>query len=112
MRFLLVILLIALLPLRSWASESMALHMAVADISAVQTSADVAQMPPDCPMLVSPEKAKAGCSSCHLCMALGVFEFTVAGSAPFTPQHLVSVNAYAFRSAALNQAIKPPIFRT
>jgi hypothetical protein len=51
MRQILLILMIALLPLRGWASESMAVSMAVQQLVVAQMqTVDEAGMPADCPL--------------------------------------------------------------
>ncbi|TWO72952.1 hypothetical protein FN976_01535 [Caenimonas sedimenti] len=79
MRRLVIVLMLALLPLRMWAAEGMLNGMALAGLASPEAQA--ASMPADCPMLAAaghqaPQPGdKAGdvivtCLSCQLCAAM------------------------------------------
>jgi len=101
MHRLLLILLIALLPLRSLAGDVMAVH-------AVQAQAMQAAMPADCPMQHGADGLAASCGDCQLCVA-------VADLQAQSPQILVglahpapSAAPVAFYSAPSRPGLKPP----
>jgi hypothetical protein len=111
----LLILLIALLPIRSFASESMGFSMAqsthtlemIADSDS--SHCEMMQSVSSTPDFESEHHYKPTCQSCSLCMA---FAFVV-------PTQLMSVNQFSYQllqrelllidSALLAQPIKPPI---
>ena len=123
MRHMLLILMIALLPLRGWASEGMVVSMAVQQLVAANGgTAKQAEMPADCPF-VSPMSENSpsgtnsepisslckGCTTCQLCMAL------VTGYAPMPDIAAHSHHAQrlssgiSFTSAEHAPRFKPPI---
>jgi hypothetical protein len=117
-----VILLVILMPLRGWSTESMASRMAysqaVAEVADAQMSMD--GMPADCPMLAQaeskfdkstrPAKGFAGCQTCQLCMTLASLSFPqIQLSAHRTEVHPDSSRT-RFSSADLALQVKPPIF--
>ena len=118
MRTLVLILMVALLPMRMWAAEGMSVRMAVDQAAAASGIAALESMPDDCPMMA---KAKAGtgsddgapqsathCVACHLCAAsacLPPVDFE-QGPAP-TGSPAASLPAYA--SADLARDLRPPI---
>lgn len=127
-RTFLLILLIAVLPLRGWTAERMADHMA-ANSGAASQHATTGAMPADCPMMLQ-MAVKAGamqdpatdddsaapttssertCQSCQLCMSLAAPETTAVQAASPAPQTLAVHSAYRFASADLPRSIKPPI---
>lgn len=75
MRIVLVVLMLALLPLRLWAAEGMAMRMAQEQLGASAATS----MPADCPMMAKAgavqdmqdeaPQASGQCASCHLCSA-------------------------------------------
>jgi hypothetical protein len=126
MRRVVILLLIAMLPLRGWATEAMAVSMAVQQLVAIDGSdlarKTLASPSEDCPMqtgTIALDDGKRGqktispfckaCTSCQLCMALttgpslGVKQ---PGLATFAP---VAIDADGFTSAELTQGYKPPI---
>lgn len=122
-----IILLIALLPLRGWSVERMAVHMA-ASASAAQA------MPSDCPMMIqtgasasdagakhlgdSSDKGDYGkspgnslsCQSCQLCMSLATPDTPAIQPLAGGPRATTAARAERFASADLPRATKPPIF--
>ena len=136
MRVLLLALMIAILPVRGWLGNAMALDMATAQLSAAQapastavrglvTPADLAAasaMPEDCPMSAGNSERKSmnagpsgksdsscNCNSCELCMSLASFDFTTiaaGGSKPFAGH---AFKATRFSSAERVSRLKPPI---
>jgi hypothetical protein len=111
MRRLLLILLIALLPLRSGVGDAMAVGMAA---GAVAHNRAQAAMPADCPMHASGDPSATGtpcssCDTCGLCVATAPAPLVcVPGSA--TPSHAApTLPARHFASAALWPRFKPPI---
>lgn len=116
MRTVVLILMIALLPLRMWAAEDMAVRMAQADVSAAQMSPSD-PMPEDCPMMADATQhqeshdgshAKVHCMSCQLCAAAAcmpelAFERDVAPTGPAVTR------ASNYVSADLAPDLRPPI---
>ena len=118
MRTLVLILMIALVPMRMWAVEGMAVRMA-ADQSASAGISVMESMPDDCPMMAK-AKAETGsddggpqaathCVACHLCAASACLPAVAfeQGPAPTGPP-AASLPAYA--SADLARDLRPPIF--
>jgi len=129
MRTLVLVLMIALLPLRGWVGEAMAGHMAAHQLSAIKSvaaspdgtgaAADFSsqaamQAMPDCherPAAAEPVAADvcASCSHCQVCAAVAFEPGTalLAGlaAAPARP----ATAAERFASAPRAAAIKPPI---
>ncbi|MBC7617378.1 MAG: hypothetical protein H7293_00035 [Candidatus Saccharibacteria bacterium] len=130
MRRVLLILMIALLPVRGWAADNMGLVMAVAGVSAQQstvpamsdagpaTSAGAQKfwgMAADCPMRVSPaadgdqSASNTGCTTCQLCMAVFTSQaFTFIGTT-LLPQAPPGLGSTLFSSAERVAGFKPPI---
>ena len=130
MRRVLLILMIALLPLRGWAADNMGLVMAVAEVSAHQSTVSAVpdagpatsagaqtflSMAADCPMRASPaadgdqSASHTGCTTCQLCM--GVFTsqaFTLIGTT-LLPQAPPGLGSTRFSSAERVAGFKPPI---
>jgi cytochrome c553 len=118
MRTLVLLLMIALLPLRMLAAEGMAVRMAADQAASAAGISAMESMPDDCPMMVK-AKAETGsddgapqgathCVACHLCAAsacLPAIAFE-QGPAPTGPP-AASVSAYA--SADLDRDLRPPI---
>jgi hypothetical protein len=120
-RSFVLILIIALLPIRMWAAEAMSIRMAGQEgPSTASMGMDSMQamddMPPDCPMLAAAEKAQkdeskgsgTACLSCQLCAAVDVSaDFKpLAEASPALPAILASSN---FDSADPTRENKPPI---
>jgi hypothetical protein len=114
-RRLVLVLLLALLPLRMWAAEDMLNGMALADLK--PAAASHAAMPPDCPMQAAhgpatpqdePVGGIASCLSCQLCAAVALPpEFALSrGPAPSRPETAATPR---FASAELLPDHKPPI---
>ena len=137
MRRFLLILMIALLPMRGWAADMMAVAMAAQHLHAVQsiqaaydglnTAAEATgQVQPsmlaDCPMMAMPtgkpasdSNDKAGspifkvCTSCQLCMALATEHPQVLALAPFASHAPPVSRVFEFAGVTVAAAIKPPI---
>ena len=129
MRHLLLVLMIALLPVRGWAVDVMALSMAAGQLNAIESvtvesvdtraagqseSENQAAMPTDCPMQVqAADKAGAGvchgCNTCLLCMAVVTgYPMALAGTASL-PQAEQAIGSASFTSAVRAPGFKPPI---
>lgn len=110
MRYFVVALLIALLPLRGWIGDAMATEMATMKAGCheqVTTAADAPQAQHAVSDKAHPHAAV--CAFCTICHTVAVvnFEFPVLPQTPvFAPPP--SPNA-AFRSVALAPGVKPPI---
>ena len=129
MRLLFVALMIALLPIRAWVGDAMAVDMAVQQVLMTQSSAStgpasahMSAMPEDCAMSAqtnhgkSVEGDKAGetasscnCSSCELCAALASFTLPTLATAAFTPYAESPSRGTRFSSAERVFNLKPPI---
>lgn len=117
-RSFILVLMIALLPLRMWAAEGMSTQMAVAS-SGMASSASQATtgMPADCPFMAAAaqddasgdaEAGTASCASCHLCGAVAA-PATLESAPAFSPRILAPPAAQSFQSALSPLADKPPI---
>ena len=128
MHRVLLILMIALLPVRGWAADNMGLSMAVAEViqrsssvasesslTSAQSTQSLFSMAADCPMRVSPaadgdqSASHTGCTTCQLCMAVftsQVFTFIGTTLLPLAPPGLGSTR---FSSAERAAGFKPPI---
>lgn len=120
MRTIVLILLVALLPLRMWASEGMAMRMAQAELaSAAHGSMTAAAMPEDCPMMAKTASGSrpqddslpsdhASCLTCQLCAALAMDSTatTARHAVPMAPPDSVGKR---FASADPLRELKPPI---
>ena len=123
MRHLLLILMIALLPLRGWASETMAVSMAVEQLVVAQMqTVDEAGMPTDCPFFGQASKTSTtdthsetvsplckGCTTCQLCMALVTGYPPMLGAAIELPHAQRLTTSASFASAERAPGFKPPI---
>ena len=123
MRHILLILMIALLPLRGWASESMAVSMAVQHLVVAQKQvAGEAEMSADCPFFgqtseQSTTEVKSGgisplckgCTTCQLCMALVTGYPPMVGAAIELPHAQRLTISASFASAERAPGFKPPI---
>jgi hypothetical protein len=115
LRNCLIILLIALLPIRSWASERMGIQMAQPSHS-MQSMADgddnhceMMQSEPNNPNSQSEHHDKPSCQVCSMCMAFAFIQ----------PSISININHYSYQlavrkillidSASLALPIKPPI---
>lgn len=108
--------MIALLPLRMWAAEGMAVRMAHGEIAAAAGASHMDSMPEDCPMAA---KAKAGsseeapqaaghCVACHLCAASACLPQTALGQKP-APAGPPAFSSPRFASADAPRDLRPPI---
>ena len=117
MRYLMLALMIALLPLRGWVGNAMAVDMALQQT--VQAQADAKEssaMPEDCPMhagTASDPMTAAGhcndCDTCELCLALASFTQSTATVANFSPHAQLPSAGQPFSSAESSTRLKPPI---
>ncbi len=116
MRYLLLALMIAVLPVRGWVGHVMALDMASQQV--LQAQAEVKEssaMPADCSMLAgaATDTAAAGhcndCDTCELCLALASFAWSVGAMAFFTPAAGPPSAGHRFSSAESSTRLKPPI---
>lgn len=117
MRSFVLILMVALLPLRLWAAEGMSVRMAFDEAHAV-IGAPVDSMPEDCPMKARPKAASdAGddsaqsvshCFACQLSAASAPVAVANLGRGP-APAGLPSWSATLYASADLPRALRPPI---
>ena len=129
MRHLLLAFMIALLPVRGWVGNAMAIGMASQQVAMAQAnSVDAAMnaelaMPADCPMhaqAVSDQGADTdptaaaglhcnGCDACQLCLALASLTWThVTADSPI-PDAAPLANASRFSDADSVASLKPPI---
>ena len=118
MRTLVLILMIALLPMRMWAAEGMAVRMAQDEVAAAVGMAEMSSMPEDCPMMAmakadpgSQDEAPQGaghCMACHLCAASACLPEVAfeQGPAPAGPPFAFKP---AYVSADLARDLRPPI---
>ncbi len=123
MRYLFVIIMIALLPLRGWAGHVMAVDMAGQQIAAAQQAVtNLAEknsgtaMPADCPMLDQADaddsagsNANCSCDTCELCLALVSVKDTGLLAFTFTPYTTPQAASAGFSSADRATRLKPPI---
>lgn len=137
MRHLLFALMIALLPVRGWVGNAMAVDMAAQQITVAQGEAlkpkplmhqnasppALASMPADCPMLSQavsdpgtdiPQDTATGtpcndCNSCQLCLALASFSWAAPPDGSFAPHSAPLNRGTRFRSADSAFSLKPPI---
>ena len=127
MRYLLVALMIALLPLRGWAGNVMAVDMAAQQVLMAQmVSVDKAinagsAMPADCPMQAQATADKAsdvgqatgthcnGCDTCQLCLSLATFTWTRVADGLLKPQATPVTIGIRFSNADSVASLKPPI---
>ena len=110
----LILVLIALLPLRAWSVERMAVHMAGNELAAAAGVA-LAAMPADCPMHMTAAgdsnetQAERGCQSCQLCMSLSPASLPQLKAPGLRPLATASPQAERYSSADLARLVKPPI---
>lgn len=118
MRTLVLILMIALLPMRMWAAEGMAVRMAADQTASAAGVSAMESMPEDCPMMAK-AKAEAGsedgapqaathCMACHLCAASACLPEVAfeQGPAPTGPP---VGSGLSYASADLARDLRPPI---
>lgn len=129
MRVLWIVLMVCLLPLRGWASQLMAVDMAMQQLAHVATSTPVAvgshvagpmdAMPQDCPMhtetsgtptnLPTSSPACSGCDTCELCLAIASFTVPQFQAMPFSACVAPAAVPHGFFSADRASRLKPPI---
>ncbi|MDP3171916.1 MAG: hypothetical protein Q8M91_16415 [Polaromonas sp.] len=124
MRYLLFALMIALLPLRGWVGNAMAVDMASQQTlqAHAQTQAEgkaSPAMPDDCPMHAgataetATDPLSAGhcndCDTCELCLALASFTWPSGAKASFMPGGGLPSAGHPFSSAEGSTRLKPPI---
>ncbi len=125
MRVLLLALMIALLPVRGWVGNAMAVDMAAQQVATAQQAAPDAEpgaaasaMPDDCPMFAQASQADTpvadgahcnGCNTCELCLALASFTWPGLQAASFTPHAEPLAGGTLFTSADRASGFKPPI---
>lgn len=109
-----ILVLIALLPLRAWSVERMAVHMAANEV-AVAAGEPAAAMPADCPMHMTAAgdstepQTEHGCQSCQLCMSLSPATLPLLKVPGLRPLAAASPHADRYASADLARLVKPPI---
>ncbi len=109
-----ILVLIALLPLRAWSVERMAVHMAASEV-AVAAGEPTAAMPADCPMHMTATgdsgepQTERGCQSCQLCMSISPATLPLLKTPGLRPLATVSPQADRYASAELARLVKPPI---
>lgn len=118
MRRFLIVLLIALSPLRGWATAGMSVAMGVGQpgVATVATLATPAATPVDCPMMSATRgadaaQAQAGspCQCCELCMPLAASVLPLSMIVSRLAQAAPQPGEHRFISADLPRAAKPPI---
>jgi hypothetical protein len=118
---LFIILLIALLPLRGWSAERMAVHMAVSESATSAMSAEHGTQHEDCAMMMAVDssdtsstdhggKTERSCQTCQLCMTLAAHEIPAVQAIGPAPHSVAIPRADRYTSAELTLAVKPPIF--
>lgn len=119
---LLLILLIALLPLRGWSVDRMYVGMAINKSAShsMDTGASQGSMPEDCPMMSGIHSDKGAShgkgktesrhQACQLCMSLVATEGSAVNSPPSLPQIHFIPRVERFASAELLRFTKPPIY--
>lgn len=121
MRYLLLALMIALLPVRGWVGNAMAVDMASQQVLQAQAGVKTSSaMPEDCPMhagtagetATDPLKGAGhcnDCNTCELCLALATFTGSAGAMASFTPAAAPPSVGQIFSSAGSSTRLKPPI---
>ena len=123
MRRYLIILMIALLPLRSWAGDVMAVSMSVQALTAASSDIVVQQASgamedcaghPDSESEALMEGAADDghcktCVTCQICHSVALVSIDVLASGPSDVNRLKSTSASTFASATLADSVKPPI---
>jgi|GEM_PF-2860977 len=121
---LILILLIALLPLRSLSVDRMFVGMAFQESASPSSDigASHSSMPEDCPMMAKANsdsddssadgegKAQGRHQVCQLCMSLIATQDPSIKSFPLLPQPHSFLRAERFASAELLRLTKPPIY--
>jgi hypothetical protein len=116
MRTLVLMVMMALLPMRMWAAEGMSIRMAVQEVAVAAGGVAIqSAMPEDCPMMA---KADAGghespqpagqCMACQLCAATACFPEIVLQQGP-VPTGPPQGGQPSYASADLPRDLRPPI---
>jgi hypothetical protein len=114
-RSFILILMIALLPLRMWAAEGMSTQMAAA--SSGMAAMSVTAMPADCPFMAAasqgdasgqPKDGTGTCAACQLCSAVAAPADFESAPSP-GPRILAPPVTPSYQSALPLLADKPPI---
>ena len=117
-----LILLIAMLPLRSWSVDRMYVGMALNESAShtMDTGASQGSMTEDCPMMSGMHSDKGAShgegktesrhQACQLCMSLVATQDSAIKPLPLLPQHHVISRVERFASAELLRFTKPPIY--
>ena len=118
MRTLVLVLMVALLPLRMWAAEGMAVRMAQQQIAAAAGSAHMASMPEDCPMAAQAmadggladeaPQAASHCAACYVCAAPACQPQHAPALGP-PPAGPPAFGAARYASAEVAPDLRPPI---
>lgn len=119
MRTLVLLFMVALLPLRMWAAEGMAVRMAQQEVAAAAHT-EMSSMPEDCPMMAmaavdhgsgherdAPQSA-THCVVCHLCAASACLPDVALGHGP-KPAGPPEAGAIRYASAEVAPDLRPPI---
>ncbi len=116
-RFLLVVLMLVLLPLRGWTGDVMAVNMAGSAVAQAKMASvtDQVPMPSDCAMHEQLQGADAAayCSNCDTCeLCLVVANLTFATWTGIQQARHLAPSAFdaSFSNAARAINLKPPIF--
>ncbi len=123
MRHYLIILMIALLPLRSWAGDVMAVSMATQALTTANAELVVKHVATDMQDCAGhsgsandlPEAAASDeghcktCVTCQICHSVALVSIDVLASDPPDVNRLKSTSASTFASATLADSVKPPI---
>lgn len=119
---LVLILLIALLPLRSWSVDRIYIGMAFNESAShsIEMGSSHISMLEDCPMMAKTNSDKGAADgegnaegrhqACQLCMSLVATQDFAIKSPPLLPQPHAIFRAESFASAELLHLTKPPIF--
>jgi hypothetical protein len=127
---LFIIILIAMLPLRGWCADRMAIQMASNELAMNSDSAGAASGHRNCPMMSGTEASPAesaqlgdlpndasseetqldqSCQACQLCMALAPCEILIAKTCASQSSTVEITSADRFNSAERARTVKPPI---
>lgn len=118
MRALVLILMIALLPMRMWAAEGMAVRMASDQAIAAAGVSARESMPQDCPMMAKAKDQSGSrddaahtashCMACHLCAASACLPEVAVDQAP-PPTGPPVASGLSYVNADLARDLRPPI---
>jgi hypothetical protein len=126
MRVLFLALLIALLPVRGWMGNAMAVGMGAHQVMLAQQAVaagghevDASAMPEDCPMHAQASEAGTpeagdphgnGCNTCQLCLSFASFSWPRLQASDFAAHAEPLAGGSHFTSAERAPGFKPPIF--